>query len=336
MTTAPFKELAGAQLGLEPAKYFSAPGLSNSGMSDLLVSPLRYWFKQVNPAREPEEPTPQMRFGSALHCAVLEPDQFDKRYACELNADDYDGCLVTIQDCRQWLEDKGIKAKGTRKADVIAQVQAKDPDWPIFDVLQARHLEQHAGKTLFSMDDWLRIQRAAEALKAEPRVSGLLSNGQAEVSILGEDPEFGIPLKARLDWVTPTHTLDLKTFTQTRGKSIDKTVTDAIWYEGYYRQAYFYTWMRTLLGGFDPKKSWPTFVFAFVESDEPHEVRLRALRPTSAGQPNLYWDRGRMEVRALIRKYADYWERFGEKPWRDQQEIDPLIDEEIPQLLFGR
>lgn len=330
-----FKEIIGAHCDLAPDKYFQAPGLSNSGMSDLLVSPLRYWFRNINPARVEEPPTAAMQFGSALHCSVLEPDKFESRYACRVDAEDYDGCLVNSDDLKTWLRDKGITPKGTRKAGWIEQVQAVDPNWPIFDVIAERHATEHAGKVMFGLDDWLRIDRAKSALLNEPRLQGILSEGRAEVSIMAEDPEFGIPLKARLDWVTPTATLDIKTFSQTRGKSIDKTVTDAIWYEGYNRQAYFYTWMRTLLGGWDLKKQWPTFVLAFVESDEPHEVRLRALRPTTAGQPNLYWERARLEVRALMRRYADYWNKYGEQPWRDQQEVAPLIDDEIPQLAWS-
>jgi len=304
-------------------------------MKDLAISPLRYWYRHINPERPEDEPTPQQQFGSAVHCAVLEPGEFSKRYACKVQAEDYDGCLVVAEDLKGWLRDKGIQPKGTTKAGWISQIQSADPTVPIFDVIRQQHAEENAGKVLFGSDDWARIRRAADSLLDEPRVVGILTEGQAEVSIIDiKAPDLGVPLKGRLDFVAPAMTLDIKTFSQTRGKSIDKTITDAIWYEGYYQQAYFYTWLRVLSGGFE-RKPWPTFVFAFVESEEPHEVRLRALRPVTAGQPNLYWERARREVNALIQRYADYRGRYGDQPWRDTQEIDPLIDEEVPQLVWA-
>jgi hypothetical protein len=129
--------------------------------------------------------------------------------------------------------------------------------------------------------------------------------------------------------MTPKVTLDIKTFSQKRGKSIDKSVTDAIYYEQYYRQAYVYA----LLRGWPDKWS-GDHVLAFVESEEPHEVRLRALRPKSGSQPNLYWLTAGVEVRGFCRTYAACMERFGEKPWRSECTIQALHDEDMPQLAW--
>jgi hypothetical protein len=41
-------------------------------MKDLAVSPLRYWHLNLNPNRPPRIETPEMQFGTALHCLVLE------------------------------------------------------------------------------------------------------------------------------------------------------------------------------------------------------------------------------------------------------------------------
>jgi hypothetical protein len=150
------------------------------------------------------------------------------------------------------------------------------------------------------------------------------------------DKETGVLLKARMDWVAPKRTLDLKTFSATRGKSIDKCVTDAIFYECYYRQAYFYSLIRSMQeGGSGNAQTAPEFVMVFVESDRPYEVRIRSLLPKCAGNVNLYWERARVECRSLIRVYADYSERFGAKPWRLEQDVEPLMDEEMPQLAWN-
>ena len=57
-----------------PSKqYFSAQGLSNSGLKDLSISPHHYKsYKRVK-----KEPTSSMIFGSAMHLIILESNRFD-------------------------------------------------------------------------------------------------------------------------------------------------------------------------------------------------------------------------------------------------------------------
>jgi len=312
-------------------EYDAAPGLSNSGMRDLSVSPLRYWYRWVNPDRVPDEPTPEMRFGQALHCAVLEPDIFDARYAREISAEDIPDCLITMDDLRTWLQSKGLSSTAKRKAELVERALAHDPNAPILDVLTERHAATHAGKTMLGSADWQRLARAATILRDEPKLIEILdSEGSSEAALFAADPDTGIPLKARLDWVAPNCTLDIKTFAQKRGKSIEKSVADAILYEQYYRQAYFYTWLRALNG--EPEKD---FVMAFVESEEPHETRIRVLRGKRGGNPNLFWMRAQLETRELCRAYKEHMDHFGvDRAWRYAQTIDPLADEELPGLSF--
>jgi len=319
-----------AQTPIEASDYFAVPALSASGMRDLAVSPLRYWFLHLNPDKPLREETPAMRFGSALHCAVLEPQKFDRAYACALipPAD----CLDTMEDLRGWLKDQGVAPKGTRKADVIAQVQGVSDSVPILEVLKQRHATEHDGKTILSVDEWGRVLGARNALAAEPSFQKLMIEGRAEVPYFVKDPETSVMLKARMDWVAPGFTMDLKTFSQQRGKSIDRTVADAIWYEFYYRTGNFYRTVRRLHDGDAAMKP---FILAFVESEPPHEVRIKSLIPSLDGQVHLYWERGRVECRAFINQYAECLARFGDKPWRTEQEVDSLVDEDLPQQAWA-
>lgn len=308
-------------------EYNNAPGLSQSGMKDLAISPLHYWFRHVNPERVPEEPIPAMTFGSALHCSVLEsPETFAGRYFCETSADDYPGCLVTIQDLRQWLNDKGHMPKGTRKDDVIRQVQAVEPNWPILDVIERRNLAQNKGKQMLKKYDWDRVGCCSAALMEEPYIRKMLAEGEPEVPMFAIDPETGVQLKCRLDWKARSRIGDLKTFTQRNGRSIDESIHDAIWYERYFRQAWLYRGVRQIA-----EPGWRgDFVMAFVESEPPFEVRIKALGPG-----HLYWDVARIEAQHLIGVYADNVKEFGEKPWRYAQQITPLVDEEMKQLAYA-
>jgi len=54
--------------------------ISKSGLDLIHKSPLHYWERYLNPAAQ-ERKTPALILGSAVHCAVLEPGEFGKRYA---------------------------------------------------------------------------------------------------------------------------------------------------------------------------------------------------------------------------------------------------------------
>ena len=303
----------GIYFDIPAEEYHAAPGLSHSGMKDLMVSPLRYWYLHINPNRPQDKQTPEMKFGTALHCSVLEPEQFRKRYACEVTEEDFPGCLVTMDHLKAWLRDRSISTTAKLKSELVQRVLDYDPEAPILDVLLALHAEKTCGMELLDKDSWYRASGATEALMEEPAIKEILQSGNAEVSIFAVDPETGVLLKARMDWVSPSCTLDLKTFTQMRGRSIDDSVARAIFYEGYYRQAYFYTLLRSLAGS---KVS--RFVFGFVESDQPHEVRIRQLSEKGHGEAHAYWERARLdwldtECRGCVRG-TDYpkWSIQGE------------------------
>jgi hypothetical protein len=318
-------------LDITNEEHHAMPGLSASGMKDLAVSPLRYWYLHVNPEAPVVEPSPEMIFGSALHCAVLELDQFDRRYAKQVTEADYPGCLVTIEDLRNFLREAGLQPKGTRKADVVAQVQSAYPEAPIWDVIEQNHFRANAGKTILSAEDWERVTNAAKALLEEPRLVEILQDGRPEVSMVTKDEETGITIKARMDWLAPHCIMDLKTFSQKRTRSIDETVADAIYYERYHRQAFVYSMVRGW-----PKDWQGDFVLSFVESQPPHETRIKALRPKTGGNANVYWEHARIETLRLIRLYAECMAHFGvNKPWRYAQDITPLADEEMKALAYA-
>jgi len=322
----------GIYFDIPPEEYHAAPGLSHSGMKDLMVSPLRYWHLHINPDREPVEPTAEMVLGTAVHALALEPESFDQRYIQELDASDIEGCLVTMADLRGWATSKGLSFTARTKEDMVQVIRTfcdkqrvKFP--PIFDLLKRDHEERTAGRVQLNKERFHRVVGAADSLLREQEIQAFLGNGKPEVSIFATDPETGVLLKARMDWVSPGCTLDLKTFTQMRGRSIDDSVARAIFYEGYYRQAYYYTLLRALVGSKVTK-----FVFGFVESEQPHEVRIRQLSPKGHGEAHAYWERAHLEVQQLIQCYAYCQQRFGSDPWRSEQEVELLRDEELPGL----
>jgi len=60
--------------------YHSSEGISNSGLCLFSESPKKYWYKYLSGMCGIEKPTDDQIFGSAVHTAILEPDEFNNRY----------------------------------------------------------------------------------------------------------------------------------------------------------------------------------------------------------------------------------------------------------------
>ena len=317
----PARTRAGKTMTIDQNNYEDVVALNYSGMKHLAVSPLRFWHLKLNPLREPIEPTKAMTFGSALHCKVFEPSKFESRFYTELERPE--DALGTISDIRDWIVDRGGSPKGTMRAQLIDQAKKINPSVRIWEELQASHKTKNQGKEFLDAEMIANLDNCEQALMQSERVVQILSNGVAEKRYEAEID--GCPMKARLDWVTPKMIVDLKTFTQTKGKSIDKTVADAIKYEKYHWQAWVY---HTLRKAVEPGWDGP-HVLIFVESEPPHEIRIKVLSPKLGGNVAVYWETARLECTHLMRTYVDYMDRYGLNPWRDQPKMVQLTDEDI-------
>jgi exodeoxyribonuclease VIII len=158
---------------LSDETYFSLPYISKSGLDLVSKCPahFKYWSERERTK------TRAMDLGTAIHCAVLEPETFAQRFAPVLEID------------RRTKE--GKKAYG---------------QWQ----------EEHAGKIPLSASDWSTCMAAANAVFAHPVAQPLLMGGQAEVAMIWETPHAGAdgrPLlaKAKVDYLNGKTIVDLKT-----------------------------------------------------------------------------------------------------------------------------
>jgi len=122
--------------------YFAHPGINCSGLKQILRSPMHYKASLEQPFKE----TNAMQIGSAVHCAILEPNRFYFDY--------------TIAPAGL---DKRTKEGKSQWADLVA-----------------------SGKIILSSDEAASISDMAEAVKAHPTASRLLAQGSAEVSVFTE------------------------------------------------------------------------------------------------------------------------------------------------------
>lgn len=341
----------GIYASMPEEEYHAAAGLSCSGMKQLAVSPLNYWHHNLNPDRQPPEETYPQRFGKAVHCRLLEPARFSQSYAVKRTPEDYPGCLVTADDMKAWLAEQGLPATAKKKQELIDRIMAQGSYPPIWDLLR----DDQGDAVLLNRDEMAALDHLAAVVDADPYASAALSGGLPEVSFFVREPETGVVLKARMDYVRPSATFDLKTFSNARGKRTDKAVFDAIYYENYHLQAVAYHTIRDLarqqylagdIGAHGVDEGWLKafldhdhhgFGFIFVESSAPFDMRIVQLRRSEFpdADPNVYWQTAAMQIAGLTAIYAECMEKYGDRPWREPLPPRVLQDTDIPQLMFS-
>lgn len=152
------------------ADYRAHEALSQSGARKLLRSPAHF----VTDRERPAEPTAAMRFGSAVHCAVLESEAFRDRYA------------------------KAPKCDNRTTAG---------------RAMHEQFLLNAAGKVALSEDEFETVQSCALAVRDHPGAMRLLQGARVEVSAFWQDRQHDVPCKARFDALSHGGIVDLKTAT---------------------------------------------------------------------------------------------------------------------------
>jgi exodeoxyribonuclease VIII len=193
--------------------YHAAPGVSKSGLDLIAHNPAAYIWNRSAPVDE--EKTGALDMGTALHCLLLEPLEFDRRFikAPEFNRRTKDG-----------------------KAEEAAFL-AECAD---------------TGKIVLSAEDWRKLDLMAQSVSAHPVASWLLSQpGKAEQSIFWTDEETGELCRIRPDWMLTEQPIivDVKKVDgldrfERHAEEFRYHVQDAMYSDGYYH--HFGTWPRFL------------------------------------------------------------------------------------------
>lgn len=78
---APEQAPLGLILDMQAERYHSIHAMSAGGLKRMRQSPAHFYGMQLDPNRpEPGEPTPAMKNGTLVHCAIFEPHAVESRY----------------------------------------------------------------------------------------------------------------------------------------------------------------------------------------------------------------------------------------------------------------
>ncbi|QHC08928.1 exodeoxyribonuclease VIII [Aeromonas veronii] len=141
----------GLVLGLSNEEYHSGPGISKSQLDDIAESPATYIWRKSAPVDE--EKLKALDMGTALHCLLLEPEEFKDRF------------IIAPKFNRQ------TKLGKAEEAEFLANCA-------------------ELGKTILSFEDDRKLQLMRESVFAHPDARWLLEqDGLCEGSLYWTDRE---------------------------------------------------------------------------------------------------------------------------------------------------
>jgi exodeoxyribonuclease VIII len=276
--------------------YASIEALNWSTLRHLATSALLLQWR----ADHPQPDSRAMMLGRAIHCAVLEPERWASDYIVEpdfgnLNsnaakaeraawlAEIAPGQLVARPcfDARK-KDDKAARAAFFTGLPEGATVVVGDED--AVDLLGA-------GVEVLPADDHALATRCAEAVRSHPVAADMLSGGRAEEIVTWTDDEFGIPCKARMDFITPRFVLDLKSSRADSLRAISREFAGRM-YHGQLAMYHDGAVAARAINGDDTPRA------IVVQTVEPYDVV-----PARLMRGDL--DRGRSLYRSLMRQYVE-------------------------------
>jgi exodeoxyribonuclease VIII len=222
------------------------------------------------------EPTRAMAMGSALHCLVLETERFRDAYGLDRSKDFDRRTKAGKEGYAAWCD------------------AAKD-----------------GSRTWLDRDEMALIHEQAEAIGRHKKAAKALVElpGLNEQAVRWDDPETGLPMKARLDRVLVDAGLvvDLKTTADVSPKEWERSS----WEYRYHAQAALYLDAASLTWGKDFG-----FLFVCVSSGNPVQVAVRV-------PDEDLLEEGRRQNREAIRRIAeiresgDWWsvETYSAPTW---------------------
>lgn len=162
--------------------------------------------------------------------------------------------------------------------------------WRTKAAQEARDAARAAGRAPILTKDYAAARDMADAVMSNKLAAGILSEGRPEVSAWAEDPETGVTMRGRIDWLRDNAIVDVKT----SAKPVDPMQWErTAWDLRYGLQAWWYSRVLELNG--EPERP---FLWVALSKEAPHEVYVH-----QASAELL--ERGREDAEQALRTYAD-------------------------------
>jgi hypothetical protein len=212
----------GIYIGLSFAAYNDDPAIRSHDLMDLLVDPVQWHGENRNPTWRalhppPEEATAAKAFGAALHCAVLEPGEFDARYYPE---PDRPSLPRTKDEIAETMEADGFAPSMPRrgaKREVFVEA-ARRCGITVYEDWDA-HLNELSGERERISPQWFAsLQLLQAVIERHSSAPKHLRNGRAEVSLFWTDAH-GVRFKVRFDYLRIRTLCDVKSYARRRGRT---------------------------------------------------------------------------------------------------------------------
>lgn len=208
----------GIWVGLDHALHVADDALGGGDLKSILQNAVQWAARKRNPVwkailnRDPPQRAAAKamgtEFGTALHTILLEPDDFDKRYAVlppvpdlpntkeEINAE-----LIALGAAPLPLSKKSVFFEAAARMHGIRTLQ----DW------REEQAEASAGRIQISESWELQLRTTKRVLELHSQAGKFLRNGRAEVSVFWTD-EHGHRYKVRFDYLRVRTVADVKTY----------------------------------------------------------------------------------------------------------------------------
>lgn len=222
---------------LDDDHYRASVGINASSLADVRRSPAHYYAHQILGIGR--ETTPAMEFGSLVHSAILEPHTLHEKYI-----NDQEFVEAVIQD------------KPDTKSPRATKVYK--------DLVNNAKLQ---GKTVLTDKDFTSMSNIVDAVYSHQTAKNILNNGHPEKVLYAQDPDTGLLLKGKMDFIlSDGYVVDVKTTKDASRAEFTKSLFNY----NYYVQAAFYLHIAKLSLG----QSFKNFLFICIEKDEPHQVAI--------------------------------------------------------------
>lgn len=307
---------------LEPAKdYHSKPIKGSSFYKKIHIKSLLHAMTE-----ELDDEKEAFILGSALHCAILEPERFNSEFMCEPSKEDFPGALVTADDVKAALVSVlGDKApKSGTKAKLISALLEVKPDAVIWDNIMRDFELLSEGKSILTPKMMKSVLGMKESILSHPMAMEMLTGGEAEYSYYATDPETGIEMKCRPDYHNGGALIDIKT---TRDASYESFARE-IGTRAYHVQAAHYVDTYNLSQG----AKYKDFFFIAVEKEFPFAVAVYRLDESQV-------DEGRKGLKKAMHKYAEFLKEGNLddlKSLRSNGYSPSIIDIQVPYYLLDK